>query len=185
MVIAAPVLLLIALRVKVGSRGPALFRQSRIGRDGCSFEIIKFRTMVPDAEAILATDTNLRRRYEENNFKLATESDPRITPFGRTLRAASLDELPQLWNVLRGDMSLVGVRPVPPAHFESFGSIAQRDYMLMQPGITGMWQVNGRFHAEDTMPRANTEYVEHWSLLLDIRILLKTLPAVVRRRGAV
>ncbi len=184
LVVVAPVVLLVALLIKLDSSGPALFRQTRVGRDGRRFQIVKFRTMVPGAEAILANDPPLRRAYEANHFKLAAEADPRITAFGRTLRKLSLDELPQLWNVLRGDMSLVGARPVPEGHFKSFSAAAQADYTRMRPGITGLWQVNGRSHAGDTMPEANAEYVERWSLVLDLRIMLKTLPAVLRRHGA-
>jgi exopolysaccharide production protein ExoY len=180
-ILAAPLLLLIALLVRLDSPGPALFRQTRVGAGGRRFRILKFRTMVKDAEEILAGDPELRQRYEANNFKLAIADDPRVTRVGRFLRQMSLDELPQLWNVLRGDMSMVGVRPVPEQHYESFGP-AQSSYTEMRPGITGLWQVNGRHPA--SMAATNSDYVGRWSLGRDFRIMLKTLPAVISRRGA-
>lgn len=183
LVLVFPLLVAVGILVRLDSPGAALFRQARVGLGGRQFRIVKFRTMVKDAETLLATDEDLRERHRENNFKLATDHDPRVTRVGRFLRGASLDELPQLWNVLRGEMSLVGPRPVPEDHFLTFGK-SKGSYVAMRPGITGSWQVAGRSHVTHEMPALTDYYVENWSLGLDLRILLKTLPAVVRRHGA-
>jgi lipopolysaccharide/colanic/teichoic acid biosynthesis glycosyltransferase len=177
----APAMALVAVIVKLDSPGPVLFRQIRVGAGGRRFNIIKFRTMVRDAERILEADSELREAYEANDFKLSVEEDPRVTRAGRWLRRMSLDELPQLWNVLWGDMSLVGARPVPENHFAAFGP-AQYAYTRMRPGVTGYWQVNGRNLA--SMEESNDFYLHNWSLWLDVRILARTVPAVLARRGA-
>jgi lipopolysaccharide/colanic/teichoic acid biosynthesis glycosyltransferase len=181
LVLLAPVLLLIALAVRIQSPGPALFFQERVGAGGRRFRVVKFRTMIPQAEEALRANAALLARYEASNFKLRSWEDPRITSFGRILRALSLDELPQLWNVLKGDMSLVGARPVPVQHFEALNG-GQRDYLSMRPGITGLWQVSGR--SDISMEETNAMYVRGWSLWLDLRILARTIPAVLSRRGA-
>ena len=183
LIIAAPVMLAIALLVRLDSNGPIVFRQERVGVGGRRFRIFKFRTMVDGAESVLALDPALRSRYVANNFKLAVDDDPRITKIGAFLRRTSLDELPQFWNVLRGDMSLVGARPLPEAHFHSFGPSQER-YVSMRPGITGPWQVGGRSNAGHEMAALTERYVENWNLLTDVGILLKTVPAVLSRRGA-
>jgi lipopolysaccharide/colanic/teichoic acid biosynthesis glycosyltransferase len=183
LLVTLPLLLLIAVVIKLDSRGPVMFRQDRIGAGGRSFRIFKFRTMVVGAETALWQDPGLRRRYEANNFKLATGDDPRVTRFGRFLRQSSLDELPQLWNVVRGDMSLVGARPLPHNHFEAIGS-AQDRYVAMRPGITGPWQVGGRSNNGHAMAELTNEYVDTWSLSADLVLLVKTIPAVLSRRGA-
>jgi lipopolysaccharide/colanic/teichoic acid biosynthesis glycosyltransferase len=182
LLITLPALLLIALLVRLDSSGPALFWQKRIGAGGRTFKIAKFRTMVVDAEQILESDPHLRRNFEESHFKLSVDLDPRVTRLGRFLRLTSLDELPQLWNVLRGEMSLVGPRPVPENHFDAFGA-AQVDYIAMRPGLTGYWQVTGRNSAGDTMVERNRFYVSNWSLRLDLSIMFRTLPTVLARRG--
>lgn len=165
--------------------GPILFRHRRVGRRGKPFDCLKFRTMVPDAQRVL--EEHLRRNPDdavewEQNFKL--RNDPRITPVGRFLRSTSLDELPQLINVLRGEMSLVGPRPITEAELSYYG----RDvmfYLEIRPGITGLWQVSGRSdtsYAQRVM--FDTWYVKNWTLWQDIAILLKTIPVVFGRRGA-
>jgi lipopolysaccharide/colanic/teichoic acid biosynthesis glycosyltransferase len=183
--ILAPVLLILAIIVKLDSPGPAFFRQIRVGARGRRFSIVKFRTMVRDAEHILDADPQLRQAYEANDFKLAVDDDPRITRIGRFLRATSLDELPQLWNVLWGDMSLVGMRPIEPAQVSALYREQAPIYYAGRPGLTGLWQVSGRSEiSDDKRARLDLEYAENWSLGLDVRILLRTVPAVLTRRGA-
>ena len=177
----APALLLIAAFVRLQSPGPALFWQTRVGAGGRRFRICKFRTMIVNAEDVLTHHPSLRAKYEANNFKLRGEEDPRITSLGRMLRALSLDELPQFWNVLRGDMSLVGARPIPEAHFNALNGSKQA-YLSMRPGITGLWQISGR--SDTSMEEHTKAYVRNWSLWLDLRILMRTIPAVLSRRGA-
>ena len=166
----------IALAIRTSSRGPALFRQVRLGQDGRPFRILKFRTMVEAAEAA---------RPDENDadgllFKV--RNDPRVTRLGRFLRSWSLDELPQLINVLCGDMSMVGPRPLPVALHEL--TERERRRLLVKPGLTGLWQVSGRSELgwEDCV-RLDLHYVDAWTLTLDLRILARTAGAVVRRHG--
>jgi lipopolysaccharide/colanic/teichoic acid biosynthesis glycosyltransferase len=167
--------------VKLDSPGPVLFRQPRAGRGGHPFRIVKFRTMRVDAEDLLA---DLRRRSGQDGAFFKLEDDPRITRIGHWLRRLSLDELPQLWNVLQGDMSLVGPRPLPVSEAGWFSPIDRRR-TLVRPGITGLWQVSGRssLTAEDAV-RLDLTYVESWSLVLDLVILVRTVGAVVRGSGA-
>jgi exopolysaccharide biosynthesis polyprenyl glycosylphosphotransferase len=180
LVLTLPLMALIALAVKLGSPGPALFIQERVGRDGRRFRFYKFRTMDVDAEA--RTD-ELRALSSDPDWVLL-DHDPRVTSVGRWLRRTSLDELPQLWNVIRGDMSLVGPRPLMPADQAQVSEWGLRRLDLT-PGITGLWQVLGR----TTIPFAEMVkldylYVTNWSLWNDVRLLIRTLPAVLRRRGA-
>jgi exopolysaccharide biosynthesis polyprenyl glycosylphosphotransferase len=177
----SPVLGLIALAVRLGSQGPVIFRQVRVGRDGEVFTVYKFRTMVVDAETHLEA---LWELSEGNGVLFKLKDDPRVTRVGRFLRRLSLDELPQLWNVLVGSMSLVGPRPALPNEAERYGrSTARR--LLVKPGITGLWQVSGRSDLtwEDSV-RLDLYYVENWSFAGDIQILWKTVSAVVRGQGA-
>lgn len=162
-----------------------LFRHRRVGRDGVMFECLKFRTMVPDAEAvlakILADNAELRAEWVRDH-KLA--NDPRVTKLGKFLRSTSLDELPQLWNVLKGEMSLVGPRPITREELLRYGRNAVV-YMLVRPGVTGLWQVSGRNNVEYRKRVAmDVCYVRNQSVLLDIWILLKTVVVVVTRHGA-
>jgi lipopolysaccharide/colanic/teichoic acid biosynthesis glycosyltransferase len=181
----APLMLLIALAVRLDSSGPSLFRQTRVGAAGRRFNILKFRTMVPNAQEILEADADLYVRYMNNDFKLPTEIDPRVTRLGRFLRGSSLDELPQLWNILRGDMSLVGARPIEPAQVPMLYRGNSSLLLQMRPGLTGYWQVNGRSHVGDSeRAELDLHYVRNWSLWLDLRILAKTVPAVLTRHGA-
>ena len=184
-ILALPVLLLIGLAVRLDSRGPALFRQTRVGAGGRHFRMIKFRTMVDGAEAVLAAHPALLELHKRSDFKLPIEHDPRVTRVGRFLRRSSIDELPQLWNVLLGHMSLVGVRPVEPDQVPELYREHQRVYTQMRPGLTGLWQVSGRSHVAN-IDRAELDvyYVENWSLGLDARVALKTLPVVLQRHGA-
>ena len=184
LLLTAPLLLGLAVIVRATSPGPALFRQQRVGRNGRRFSILKIRTMVADAEAQLGSDPILRTSYASHNFKVPPELDRRLTRVGRVIRRTSLDELPQLLNVLRGDMSLVGPRPVVPDELETYGETAAL-YLEVRPGITGWWQVQGR--SEVGGPDRiglDRHYLERRSLWLDVKILLLTLPAVFRCRGA-
>ncbi len=176
-----PLLLGIALLVRLDSRGPALFVQTRIGRHGRAFRIYKFRTMYVDAEARLSALASLNDGAGPL-FKM--RSDPRITRVGRFLRRTSLDELPQLLNVVIGDMSVVGPRPPLPAEVEKYDAVTRRR-LLVQPGITGLWQVHGRSDLSwEESSRLDVRYVENWSLGFDLSILVRTVRAVVQARGA-
>lgn len=181
LVLVSPLLVLAGLAIKLTSRGPVLFRQERVGRSGRPFQVLKLRTMVVDAEERLG---ELLELNESDGPLFKLRDDPRITRVGRVLRKLSIDELPQLWNVVRGDMSLVGPRPALPRE------VAQWDDELFErlrvrPGITGMWQVSGR---SDTgfaeYQRLDLFYVDNWSILIDIGILARTIPTVVSGRGA-
>lgn len=179
-----PLLLVIAAAVQATSDGPAFFTQKRVGKNGRTFRVVKFRTMAQDAERRLVDDPELRARYIANDFKLPEGQDSRVTNVGRFLRSTSLDELPQLINVVRGEMSLVGPRPVVPAELREYGDRAS-SYLAVKPGITGWWQVNGRSTVEyPERIDLDEYYADHWSLAFDTRIILRTIPAVLRRRGA-
>ena len=179
-VLLTPLLVLLAALIRLDSAGPAFFRQIRIGKGGASFELWKFRTMRPDAEAHLE---ELRSALGDGPlFKL--RDDPRVTRAGRLLRRTSLDELPQLWNVLLGEMSLVGPRPALPNEVAEFDDLTLRR-LRVRPGITGLWQVSGRADASfATYSRMDAFYAENWTLLGDLRILLKTIPVVFASKGA-
>ena len=181
LLLASPVLALAALRVKLHDRGPVMFRQVRTGRDGEEFSLLKFRTMVLDAEERLAA-LHAQQGYDGGLFKMA--EDPRITKPGHWLRRFSVDELPQLVNVLRGEMSLVGPRPPLPLEVAQYqGEMARR--LHVRPGLTGLWQVSGRSNLSfDEAIRLDLYYVDNWSMFQDVSILLKTLGAVVRSQGA-
>lgn len=177
-------LLLIAIRIRQDG-GPAIFAHRRVGQSGRMFPCYKFRTMHVDAERqlreLLARDPAARAEWDRE-FKL--RNDPRITPIGQFLRKTSLDELPQLFNVIRGEMSLVGPRPIIEAELERYGD--DMDYFLMvRPGMTGLWQVSGRNHVDyETRVYLDTWYVKNWSLWYDIAIMFKTVRVVLARDGA-
>ena len=176
----SPLFFGVALAIAVTTGFPVIFVQERVGRNGRRFRMYKFRTMVRDADALGA---ELRERSQHPAW-LLLQHDPRITPLGRVLRSFSLDELPQLWNVLKGDMSLVGPRPMPPDVDEKILGW-QRHRLDLTPGITGLWQVLGRVNIPfEEMLTLDYLYVMNWSLWQDVRLLVHTLPAVARRRGA-
>ena len=182
LVLTAPVVAAAMVAVRLDSGPGTLFRQVRVGRDGTSFTLLKLRTMVPDAEARLA---ELTAHNEAAGPMFKMRDDPRVTRVGRVLRATSVDELPQLWNVLRGDMSLVGPRPALPREAAQWDD-GLRERLRVRPGITGPWQVEGRFTASlDDYERLDVDYVDNWTLTGDLRLLARTLPAVLGRRGAV
>lgn len=192
-ILLSPVMVGAAIAVKATSKGPIIFRQVRLGEGGRSFTYLKFRSMKADA------DQNLHREYvkkliashgnsesrdgERAWFKM--EADPRITPVGRFLRKTSIDELPQLFNVLKGEMSLVGPRPPIPYEVEAYSAWHLRRILEVKPGITGLWQTEGRgVITFDDMVRLDLRYARHWTVLMDIRILFKTVKVVLQRRGA-
>jgi len=176
-----PAAVLLALAIRLDSPGPAIFRQTRVGRDGRLFTIWKFRTMFVDAAERQAAVDALNEGAGPL-FKL--KRDPRITRLGRFLRRSSLDELPQLWNVLVGDMSLVGPRPALPREVAEYDDVTRRR-LLVAPGLTGLWQIHGRSNLPwDETRRLDVRYVENWSLGFDLSIMLRTIDAVLRGRGA-
>jgi exopolysaccharide biosynthesis polyprenyl glycosylphosphotransferase len=176
-----PALLVLGLAIRLADGGPALFRQTRVGKDGRPFSVYKFRTMVVDAEQ---RKVHLAALNETDGVLFKIRNDPRVTPIGRWLRRYSLDELPQLLNVLTGDMSLVGPRPALPAEAAEYGHDMRRR-LRVKPGITGLWQVNGRSDLSwDEAVRLDVRYVENWSFVLDLQILWKTLSAVTSGAGA-
>lgn len=179
-----PLLAVISALVKCTSPGPVFFRQTRVGRGGRYFSILKFRTMCVDASEVLAVDDRLRALHKEHGFKLPADEDPRVTPMGRFLRRYSLDELPQLVNVAKGQMSLVGPRPVVPEELECYGDLVE-SYLAVLPGMTGIWQVNGRSQVPyPERAEMDAQYVRDWSLSSDLFLLLRTVPALLRRHGA-
>jgi exopolysaccharide biosynthesis polyprenyl glycosylphosphotransferase len=181
LVLLAPVMLLLGLLVRITSPGPALFKQIRCGLNGRRFTFYKFRSMCENAEDLKETLTHLNERSEVV-FKI--RNDPRLTPVGKWLRKFSLDELPQLWNVLRGDMSIVGPRPPVPEevqHYERW----QRRRLRMRPGLTCIWAISGRDAVDfETWMKMDMQYIDNWSLALDWKIMIQTVPRVLTGRGA-
>ena len=176
-----PLMLAAAIAVRCSSRGPVLFRHVRVGQDGHAFSLLKFRTMRDGSPAALASNDRL---YDDDRLPFKSRRDPRVTLVGKFLRRYSLDELPQLWNVVRGQMSLVGPRPMVPEELEGRDvSMARR--LLVKPGITGLWQVSGRSEVSwDERCRLDLYYVDNWSVGLDFVLLWKTFASVLRGDGA-
>lgn len=185
LIIFSPVFLILSIFYLYGdNKGPIFFKQRRIGLNGEEFYIYKFRSMVVDAEDKLKMNSELYSKYIENNYKLEQDEDPRITRFGRFIRSTSLDELPQFLNVLKGDMSLVGPRPVVQEELNEYGDSSD-EFLSVKPGITGYWQANGRSNV-GYPERVDIElyYVKNKSLLLDVNIILSTVVKVIFRKGA-
>ena len=181
LILTAPILALAAPWLRLDSRGPVFYAAERVGRKGRRFRCYKLRTMVVDADA---RKEALRNANERNGPFFKMENDPRITHCGRWLRKYSLDELPQLWNVLRGDMSLVGPRPHPVDDFERY-TLENLRRLDVKPGITGLWQVTARRDPSfDTNMALDLEYIENWSLRMDLGILMKTVAVMVRANGS-
>ncbi len=178
----APLLGLIALLVRLTSPGPALYRQTRAGLNGRPFSMFKFRSMVAGADQLQA---GLAGRNEMRGPVFKVSNDPRITPVGRFLRRHSLDELPQLWNVMRGEMSLVGPRPLPIDEVRRFDHDTHRRRLSIKPGLTCLWQISGRNDIADFTDwvRLDLAYIDNWSLWLDLKILLATVPVALFGRG--
>jgi exopolysaccharide biosynthesis polyprenyl glycosylphosphotransferase len=181
LVMLAPLFVVIALAIRLDDRGPVFFMQTRVGRDGQTFRLFKFRTMVVDAEQ---RRLELEALNEGAGVLFKMRKDPRVTKVGAALRRWSLDELPQLFNVVIGDMSLVGPRPALPKEVARYGDHMRRR-LVVKPGITGLWQVSGRsgLSWEESF-RLDLRYVDNWSMMLDVQILWKTFSAVVRGSGA-
>jgi len=183
LVLISPVVVIIALLIKWSSPGPAFFSQRRSGLNGAPFTLYKFRTMVTNAEQY-RQELEAMNEMEGPVFKVT--NDPRVTPIGKFLRKWSLDELPQLYNVLRGEMSLVGPRPLPVDEVRRFNDLAHRRRLSVKPGLTCLWQVRGRNEISDFKEwvRLDLEYIDNWSFWLDVKILFLTIPAVFRGTGA-
>jgi exopolysaccharide biosynthesis polyprenyl glycosylphosphotransferase len=181
LILLSPVMAASAIAVRITSRGTAVYRSVRPGIGGAPFACLKFRTMYRDADQLQA---ELEERNEATGPLFKIRDDPRMTPVGRVLRRFSLDELPQLFNVVRGEMSLVGPRPLPQRDYERLEPWHKKRYLVM-PGMTGLWQVSGRSDLDfDDLVRLDFLYLERWSVFLDLSILVKTVPAVLARRGA-
>jgi lipopolysaccharide/colanic/teichoic acid biosynthesis glycosyltransferase len=182
LILMAPVMVLIAIMVKISSAGPVFYRRSIKGLYGQMYDVLKFRSMVQNAHAIMNSDPVLRAEYAA---KLKLKNDPRITAIGRLLRKTSLDELPQLFNVIAGDMSLVGPRMLGDIELARYGHEYREKVLSVKPGITGLWQVSGRHKTSfELRVSLDMNYIDHWSLALDIKILLKTPLAVISTAGA-
>jgi exopolysaccharide biosynthesis polyprenyl glycosylphosphotransferase len=180
LVVLSPFMLVMAILIRATSPGPAIFRQVRCGLNGRRFQFYKFRSMVQNAEELKASLVHLNTRGTA--FKIP--DDPRLTPIGRYLRKFSIDEWPQLWNVLRGDMSLVGPRPAVPSEVEQY-QLWQRRRLRMRPGLTCLWAVSGRDNVDfETWMKLDMQYIDNWSLALDWKILLRTIPRVLTGHGA-
>jgi lipopolysaccharide/colanic/teichoic acid biosynthesis glycosyltransferase len=185
--VALPIVAVLAVAIKIVDPGPVFYTQKRIGINGRTVRVFKLRTMRKDAEHRLASHLAsfpAARIQWERHFKLT--DDPRIIPWiGKIMRLASLDELPQLFNILRGDMSLVGPRPFPPYHMKAFDEDFQALRTSVPPGLSGLWQVSSRSDGDlDTQKMQDTQYIQNWSIWLDLHILLQTVPAVLKGKGA-
>jgi len=183
LILSSPVMLAVAIIIKLTSRGPVMFRQQRAGLNGSPFTMFKFRTMVTNAEQ-LKQELAVLNEMSGPVFKIT--KDPRVTPIGKWLRKTSVDEFPQLFNVLRGEMSLVGPRPLPVDEVKRFDDVAHRRRLSVKPGITCIWQVSGRNQISDFREwvRLDLQYIDNWSLWLDFKIILRTIPVVLFGRGA-
>ena len=182
LIILSPFFLVISILIKITSPGTIFFIHDRVGLNKRRFPLIKFRTMIPNAEEKMA---ELEERNEVCGPVFKIKNDPRITKIGKFLRKTSIDELPQLWNVLKGDMSIVGPRPLPVRDYNGFDEDWHRRRFSVRPGITCLWQVNGRSNTSfDKWMQLDMEYIDKWSLALDFKILFKTVPAVLRGSGA-
>ena len=172
----------VAIAIKLESKGPVIFKQERIGKNGRHFYIYKFRSMYEDAEERLK---ELEGKNEVKGLMFKMENDPRITKVGRFIRKTSIDELPQFFNILKGDMSLVGTRPPTVSEFENY-NVHYRRRLCITPGLTGMWQVNGRSDITDfdQVVKLDLEYIDQWSLMLDVKLILQTIGTVLLRKGS-
>ncbi len=186
LIVGSPIFLLIALSISLSSPGKVIYYQNRVGRGGSSFRCYKFRSMYVDADRrlglILKNDSKMREEWEKS-YKL--KRDPRVTPLGAFLRRTSLDELPQFWNVFRGDLSVVGPRPVVHEEIVKYFGVKAYKIFSIRPGITGLWQISGRSNIDYTQRVALDEYyVDKRSALLDAKVILKTIPSVLFTKGA-
>jgi exopolysaccharide biosynthesis polyprenyl glycosylphosphotransferase len=183
-IILSPLLLGIAIAVKLGDGGPVIFKQERVGLHGNTFKMLKFRSMRVDAEQVLAKLKMQQTADAGNSVLFKMKDDPRVTKVGKTLRKYSLDELPQLFNVFKGEMSLVGPRPPLMREVKTYEKHVYRKF-LVKPGITGLWQINGRSNLSwDDSVRLDLFYVENWTMMGDLQILFRTFRAVMNSSGA-
>lgn len=181
-IILSPLFLIIMLAIKIDSKGPCFFIHKRIGKNGKTIGVYKFRSMVVNAEELLKKLTPEQEKEFKENFKM--ENDFRITKVGKILRKTSLDELPQLLNILKGNMSLVGPRPVIKDELEKYGKYKDK-FLSVTPGLTGYWQANGRSNTTyEERVQMDMYYIDHMSLLLDIKIMFQTVVAVIKKEGA-
>lgn len=182
LIICIPIFVIIGIAIKIDSKGPVFFKHRRIGKHGKKIEIYKFRTMIDNAEEAMKYFTEEQKKEFAENFKL--ENDPRVTRVGKILRKTSLDELPQIINILKGEMSIIGPRPVVKSELEKYGK-NQEKFLSVAPGLTGYWAANGRSDVsyEERMA-LELYYVDNRSLLLDLKIFVKTIGSVLRGRGA-
>jgi exopolysaccharide biosynthesis polyprenyl glycosylphosphotransferase len=182
LIILAPLFLITAIVIRWDSQGPVFFVQERVGLNKRRFRLYKLRTMMADAEE---KQREIEHLNEASGAVFKIRDDPRLTPVGKFLRKASIDELPQLFNVLKGDMSLVGPRPLPVRDYQRFDQDWQRRRFSVRPGITCLWQINGRSSTPfEKWMELDMEYIDHWSLGLDLKILAKTIPAILKGSGA-
>lgn len=183
LIILAPVFLLLAIFIKINSRGSVFFAHTRIGKNGKKFKMYKFRTMYENAEQMIKNFTPEQKKEWEENYKL--KNDPRITKIGRFLRKTSLDELPQIINIIKGDLSIIGPRPIVDRELEKYGESKEK-FLSVTPGLTGYWQANGR---SDTTykqrMRMELYYIDHMSPKLDAQIFFKTFKTVLKKEGAI
>ncbi|NLP43381.1 MAG: sugar transferase [Peptococcaceae bacterium] len=180
----SPLFILLSMLILITDGRPVFYRQKRIGKGGKTFRIIKFRSMYKDADKILKNNPTIYQKYLENDYKLPEGEDPRITKIGLFLRKTSLDELPQFFNVLKGDMSLVGPRPIVPEELQEYGE-KKNKFLLMKPGITGIWQVSGRSELKyPERTEVELKYIQVQSFRFDLRVLFKTVNCVFKRQGA-
>ena len=181
-IVSLPIILIVAVPLLIESRGPLIFKQQRVGKNGRVFNIYKLRSMYVDAEE---RKKELMAQNKMDGLMFKMDNDPRITKVGRFIRKTSIDELPQFWNVLKGDMSLIGTRPPTLEEFSKYESHHKRR-LSMRPGITGMWQVSGRSEIKnfEDVVKLDCEYIDNWSIWLDIKIMLKTVRVVIRGIGA-
>lgn len=183
LVLGSPILLIVALAIRIDSKGPIVFGHMRIGKNGKPIKVYKFRTMYENASEIFENFSEEQKREYYINFKL--DNDPRITKIGSFLRKTSLDELPQLINIIKGDMSIVGPRPIVEKEIDKYGIYANKMFSVV-PGLTGYWQANGRSDTTyDERVQMDMYYIDNRSLLMDFKIILKTIVAVVKKDGAV
>lgn len=182
LIVCIPIFIIIGIAIKIDSKGPVFFKHKRIGKHGKKLEIYKFRTMIENAEEAMKNFTEEQKKEFAENFKL--ENDPRVTRVGKILRKTSLDELPQIINILKGEMSIIGPRPVVRSELEKYGS-NQDKFLSVAPGLTGNWAANGRSDVsyEERMA-LELDYVNNRSLILDMKIFFKTIGSVLKGRGA-
>ena len=184
-IIVSPILLIISGMIIFKDGFPVLFKQDRVGKNGKIFKIYKFRTMIKNAEELLKNDSELYKEYVQNGYKIDALKDPRILPFGHFLRSSSLDELPQFFNVLKNEMSVVGPRPVVEKEVDDLYGSQKNIYLSLKPGVTGLWQVSGRSNIKDSeRVELDIEYSKTKNLYIDIKIILKTIAEVLKRTGA-